>query len=122
MKGSAIAILTDILSGVFSGADFGGRVLSVLSNQERESGNGNFMLAIKIDSFMPAKTFKSRMDEELSRIMALRPARGFEKVIYPGYLEHATQMHRMEQGIPLGKALVEKTRELGKRLQVELPV
>lgn len=121
MKGSAIAILTDILSGVFSGAGFGGRVLSVFSNQEQESGNGNFMLAIKIDSFMQAREFKSRMDEELTRIMALKPARGVRQVVYPGYLEHATEIHRRGQGIPLDKTLVEKTRELGKRSGVAFP-
>lgn len=121
MKGSAVTILTDILSGVFSGANFGGRVLSVFSNRERESGNGNFMLAVKIDSFMPAEEFKSRMDEELNRIMALQPASGFEKVIYPGYPEHATQIRRREQGIPLDRSWVEKMAELGKRFRVEFP-
>ncbi len=121
MKGSAITILTDILSGVFSGANFGGKVLSVFANQKQESGNGNFMLAIKIDSFMPAQEFKSRMDEELIRIMALQPAKGFEKVIYPGYPEHFTQIHRLAHGIPLDRALVEKMSELGKRVQVKFP-
>ncbi len=121
MKGSGIAILTDILSGVFSGANFGGRVLSVLSNQEQESGNGNFMLAIKIDSFMPAREFKARMDEELTRIMALTPAKGVEKVLYPGFQAHATQMRRMAQGIPLDKTLVHKTCKLGERLGVAFP-
>jgi len=121
MKGSAITILTDILSGVFSGANFGGRVLSVFANQEQESGNGNFMLAIKIDSFMPAQEFKLRMDEELTRIMALQPAKGFEKVIYPGFLEHATEIHRLAHGIPLDTALVEKISHLGNRWQVKFP-
>ena len=32
MKGSAITLFLDILSGVLSGAEFGGRVLSVLTN------------------------------------------------------------------------------------------
>lgn len=122
MKGSAIAILTDILSGVFSGANFGGRVLSVLSNQKEESGNGNFMLAIKIDSFMPAQEFKARMDEELTRIMALKPAKGFQKVIYPGFQAHGTQIHRMAQGIPLDKTLVDKTCKLGERSGITFPV
>jgi len=121
MKGSAITILTDILSGVFSGANFGGRVLSVFSNQERESGNGNFMLAIKVNSFMPTNEFKSRMDDELNRIMALKPARGVKKVIYPGFIEHDTQIQRMNDGIVLDKGLVKKMCELGDRLQVKFP-
>ena len=47
--------LLDILAGVLTGAEFGGRVLSVATNQERESGNGNFMLALKIDAFLPVQ-------------------------------------------------------------------
>lgn len=122
IKGSAITILTDILSGVLSGANFGGRVLSVFTNQERESGNGNFMLAIKVASLMPLSEFKARMDEELDRIMALKPARGIDKVIYPGYLEHRVQTCRTKEGIPLAPGLVEKMRALGETCKVAFPV
>ncbi|MBI5581105.1 MAG: Ldh family oxidoreductase [Deltaproteobacteria bacterium] len=115
MKGSAITLLLDILSGVLSGAEFGGRVLSVLTNQQRESGNGNFMLVLKVASFMPAEEFKGRMDEELARLRALRPARGLKEVIYPGYKEHFTEISRKEQGIPLAAAVVEEARSIGKR-------
>ena len=121
MKGSGITILTDILSGVLSGANFGGRVLSVFTNQERESGNGNFMLALKIDTFMPGTEFKSRMDEALDRIMALKPAKGIERVIYPGFMEHETQVRRMDSGVPLEKSLVETMSELGDRFGVPFP-
>lgn len=121
MKGSAITILTDILSGVFSGANFGGEVLSVFTNQERESGNGNFMLAIKVDSFMPVNEFKTRMDDELNRIMALKPARGFKQVIYPGFIENDTQNRRLNQGIDLDPAWVSNMHELGDKLDVRFP-
>ena len=121
VKGSGITILTDILSGVLSGANFGGRVLSVATNQERESGNGNFMLAIKVDMFMPLAQFKTRMDEELDKIMALTPAKGIEKVVYPGFFEHQTQVLRREQGIPMEQSLVEKLRRMGDKYAVSFP-
>lgn len=122
MKGSAITILTDILSGVLSGAEFGGEVLSVATNHERESGNGNFMLAINVEMFMPVEKFHERMDEELSRIMNLKPANGFKQVIYPGFLEHATEQKRLHEGIPLDGKLLEKMQLLGKKMNVDLPV
>lgn len=120
-KGSAITILIDILSGVLSGAEFGGRVLSVATNQDRESGNGNFMMAIKIDSFMVADAFKARMDEELRRIRNLKPAPGFDEVIYPGFRAHSVEQLRRQAGIPLESSFVEKMQALGKRLNVEFP-
>lgn len=120
-KGSAITVLIDILSGVLSGAEFGGRVLSVATNQERESGNGNFMMAIRIDSFMPLEAFKTRMDEELMRIRALKPARGFDEVIYPGYREHGVERLCRQEGISVEKGLITKLEALGERLGVKFP-
>jgi LDH2 family malate/lactate/ureidoglycolate dehydrogenase len=122
MKGSAITLLLDILSGVLSGAEFGGRVLSVLTNQQRESGNGNFMLVLKVASFMPVEEFKSRMDEELERLRALQPAKGIKEVIYPGYKEHFTEISRREQGIPLAATIVDEARSIGKRHGVIFPI
>jgi len=122
MKGSAITILTDILSGVLSGAEFGGQVLSVATNHERESGNGNFMLAINVEMFMPVDQFHERMDEELSRIMKLKPAHGFERVIYPGFLEQATEQKRVREGIPLDDRLVERMQVLGEKMGIDFSV
>jgi len=121
MKGSAITLLLDILSGVLSGAEFGGRVLSVLTNQERESGNGNFMLVLKAGAFLPAGEFRARMDDELTRLRGLRPAKGVKEVIYPGYKEHFTEISRRGQGIPLADALIEEARQIGKRHGVAFP-
>lgn len=121
MKGSAVTLLLDILSGVLSGAEFGGRVLSVLTNQERESGNGNFMLVLKVAGFLPVEEFKTRMDEELARLRALRPVTGVKEVIYPGYKAHFTEIVRREQGIPLAAPVVEEARLIGKRHGVAFP-
>ena len=121
MKGSAVTLLLDILSGVLSGAEFGGQVLSVLTNQERESGNGNFMLVLKIAGFMPVEEFKARMDEELTRLRGLRPLNGIQEVIYPGYKEHFMEIQRHEQGIPLAATVVEEARLIGKRHGIAFP-
>ena len=122
MKGSAVTLLLDILAGVLTGAEFGGRVLSVMTNQARESGNGNFMLVIKVDAFLPAAEFKARMDEELARLRALKPAKGVREVIYPGYKEHFTELARREQGIPLPVDVAEEAKQIGERHCVAFPV
>lgn len=121
MKGSGVTVLLDILSGVLSGAEFGGRVLSVATNHERESGNGNFMLALKVSSFMPVDEFKARMDDELARLRALKPAGGFAEVMYPGYREHAVELERRAHGIPLPEADVADACSIAGRLGLEFP-
>jgi LDH2 family malate/lactate/ureidoglycolate dehydrogenase len=121
MKGSAIAILLDMLSGVLSGANYGGDVLSVFTNQEQESDNGNFFLVLKIKAFMPEETFKARMDDELNRIRSLKPARGFSEVIYPGLKESAIQADRLQNGVPLERRLTTQLAEIAKELGVDTP-
>jgi L-2-hydroxycarboxylate dehydrogenase (NAD+) len=121
MKGSAITLMLDIFSGVLSGSEFGGRVLSVLTNQERESGNGNFMLVLKVGAFMPALEFRARMDEELARLRTLRPAKGIKEVIYPGFKEHFIEAERRARGIPLNLELVAEARAMGARHGVNFP-
>ena len=80
VKGSGVALLVDLLSGVLSGAEFGGRVLSVMTNQERESGNGHFILAFRADAFLPGTDVAARMDEEIDRMKALPPGRRSTRV------------------------------------------
>jgi LDH2 family malate/lactate/ureidoglycolate dehydrogenase len=121
MKGSAVTLLLDILSGVLSGSQFGGQVLSVMTNQERESNNGHFLLVMKVAAFMPAGAFKARMDEELRRLRGLKPMKGVAEVIYPGYKEHFTQKERQAQGVPLPDTTVEEARSIGKRHGVAFP-
>jgi len=122
MKGSAVTVLLDILAGVLTGAEFGGQVLSVMTNQQRASGNGNFMLVMKLAPFMPVAEFKTRMDEELARMRRLRPAKGVKEVIYPGYKEHFVEIDRRAHGIPLAPAVVAEAQAIGSKHGVLFPI
>jgi LDH2 family malate/lactate/ureidoglycolate dehydrogenase len=113
VKGAGLTLLMDILSGVLTGAEFGGRVLSVMTNQERESGNGHFVLAFKVSAFMPDEEFRARMDEEIARLKALPPASGFDEVMYPGEREWRIEAERSAKGIPLSRSLVKEVVALG---------
>lgn len=113
VKGSGIALLVDILSGVLSGAEFGGRVLSVMTNQERESGNGHFVLAFRADAFLPEADAMARMDEEIQRMKALPPVRPFDSVSYPGEREWHLAAERRRTGIPVSPKLISEVVALG---------
>ncbi len=113
VKGSGLTLLMDILSGVLTGAEFGGRVLSVMTNQERESGNGHFLMAFKVSAFMAEADFRARMDEEIARLKALPPAEGIEQVMYPGEREWKIAEERRRTGIPVPGPLVREVVALG---------
>lgn len=112
-KGSGLSLIVDVLSGVLSGAEFGGRVLSVTTNTERESGNGHFMLAFKVSAFMTETDFAARMADELSRLAALPPADGFAAVTYPGERSGEKLAKRRAGGIPVPADLLDKLIALG---------
>ncbi|KAJ9650468.1 hypothetical protein H2198_010224 [Neophaeococcomyces mojaviensis] len=102
-KGSGIAILMDIMSGVLSGAAFGGEV----GDQYKEAkpqNVGHCFIAIKPDVFIGADEFKSRMDTLVQRVHAVAPASGFQEVLFPGEPEYRLSKLRSGQGIPYAEA------------------
>ncbi|MBN2751676.1 MAG: Ldh family oxidoreductase [Rhodospirillaceae bacterium] len=112
-KGSGLSMVVDILAGVMTGAEFGGRVLSVMTNQDRESGNGHFMLAFKVSAFIDEAAFTHRMEDEIARLRALPASRGFESVCYPGERSAKERSERLAWGIPMSAALIDGLVALG---------
>jgi LDH2 family malate/lactate/ureidoglycolate dehydrogenase len=111
VKGSAIAMLVDILGGVLSGSAFAGEIRDMNTDFEAPQDVGHFFLAMKIEAFMAPAEFAARMEEAIARLKALQPAAGFTEVLYPGEPEARKEADRRANGIPLssqvGAALAE---------------
>lgn len=112
-KGSGLSLVVDILSGVLTGAEFGGRVLSVMTNQDRESGNGHFMLAFKVSAFIDEAEYSGRIETEIERLHALPAAAGFDAVTYPGERSARIRADRAAFGIPMTEARIATLVALG---------
>ncbi|KAI1766650.1 putative malate/L-lactate dehydrogenase [Hypoxylon sp. FL1150] len=116
-KGSALAIMMDVFSGVLSGSAFAGGVTGPY-DPSRESNVGHFLVAIKPDLFMSLDEFRERMDFLYQRVVGSDKAAGVERIYYPGELEQLTQEEREKTGIPLVQAEVdalnEEARKVGK--------
>lgn len=115
-KGTGIAILMDIMSGVLSGAAFGGQVGDQYK-EDRPQNVGHCFIAIKPDVFIAADEFRERMDTLAKRVHGVAPAAGFEEVLFPGEPEHRLAEQRSKEGIPFAEAekkmFVKMARELG---------
>ena len=111
-KGSALAMLVDILGGVLSGSGFGGSIRDMTKDFEAPQDVGHFFLALKIEGLMPLAEFNTRMEEEVARLKALRPAAGFNEVLYPGEPEARREQQRRTLGIPLSTQIVDSLRLL----------
>jgi len=78
-KGAAISLLMDILSGLLTGAGFGGKVRSLYNDTDAPQDVGHFILCIRPDVFLPSTdVFKARMDELVSVLKSQPCAEGSE--------------------------------------------
>ncbi|MBT3360915.1 MAG: Ldh family oxidoreductase [Rhodospirillales bacterium] len=83
-KGSGLALMVDALSGVVSGAAFGGEVGNQNIDFEAPQNVGHFFMVFRPDLFLPAGDFAVRMNELVARIRGCPRADGFEAVLVPG--------------------------------------
>lgn len=98
-KGSALSIMMDVFSGVFSGSAFAGHVTNPY-DPSRPADVGHFLVAIKPDLFMDLKDFKQRMQYLYDRVVGSAKMAGIERIYFPGEVEQLTHEERMKTGIP----------------------
>ena len=99
-KGSGLAIMLDILTGVLTGAEFGAKMPRMYDDPQPQRV-GHMFSAISIEAFMPMTEFLSRMDEKEQETRQGPPAPGFESVSMPGDGTHARMATHRHNGIPL---------------------
>ena len=112
-KGSGLAIMVDILSGILSGAGYGPH-LHDLYEFDAPQGVGHFMGAIDISHFLDPEVFRSTLSQMVSEIKGLRKAEGVEEILLPGERAARCAEARLEDGIELPDPVYEELLELGR--------
>ncbi|EGX91718.1 malate dehydrogenase [Cordyceps militaris CM01] len=102
-KGSGLAVMMDVFSGVLSGSAFAGHVTGPY-DPSRPADVGHFLLAMKPDLFMSLDEFRDRMQYLYDRVTGSEKAAGVERIYFPGELEQLAQREREKTGIPLVQA------------------
>ncbi|KAI0384103.1 Malate/L-lactate dehydrogenase [Hypomontagnella monticulosa] len=114
-KGSALAIMMDVFSGVLSGSAFAGGVTGPYDTS-RPSDVGHFLVAIKPDLFMSLDEFRKRMDILHQRVVNSDKAAGVDRIYFPGEIEQLRQEERERDGIPLVQAEIDALNEEAKKV------
>ena len=99
-KGSGLAIMLDILTGVLTGAEFGAQMPRMYDDPQPQRV-GHMFSAISIEAFMPMTEFLSRMDQKERETREGPSAPGFERVSMPGDGTHERMAMYRESGVPL---------------------
>ncbi|KZZ91812.1 malate/L-lactate dehydrogenase [Moelleriella libera RCEF 2490] len=119
-KGSALAIMMDVFSGVLSGSAFAGHVTGPYDTSSQEAPDvGHFMLAIKPDLFMNLDEFRGRLEYLYQRVVGAEKAAGVDRIYFPGEMEQLVQRERLETGIPLAQAEIDALNEEAERAGVQ---
>ncbi|RMD39537.1 hypothetical protein DV735_g5602, partial [Chaetothyriales sp. CBS 134920] len=117
-KGSALAIMMDVFSGVLSGSAFAGHVTNPY-DPSKPADVGHFLVAIKPDLFLSLDEFKERMDYLYQRVVGSDKRPDVDRIYFPGEIEHLSQERREKEGIPFATAEVTALNEEARKVGVE---
>ncbi|KAK4112935.1 Malate/L-lactate dehydrogenase [Canariomyces notabilis] len=116
-KGSALAIMMDVFSGVLSGSAFAGGVTGPY-DMSKPGDVGHFIVAIKPDLFMTLDEFKERMDVLYWRVVESEKMDGVDRIYFPGEIEQLTEAERRKEGIPFVQSEIDALNAEAERLGV----
>jgi len=120
-KGSALAIVIDIIAGMLSGSRFGPEV-KTFHKLKGATGVGVFCMAIDISQFIELELFYSKIDEYIRSIKNLKKLKNTSEIYLPGEIEFIREQKSHEEGIDLDlkvmKNLNDILEELGNHLRL----
>jgi LDH2 family malate/lactate/ureidoglycolate dehydrogenase len=120
-KGSGLAIMLDVLTGVLTGARFGLGVPRMYEDPEPQQ-LGHIFAAINVEAMMPLGEFLARMSEKERETRESPPAEDFDQVLMPGDVELEKEEAHRSSGLPLSKEVYEELLSTARRYGVSTKV
>ncbi len=110
-RGSGLAWMVDILSGVLTGANHGGKVKDPFDDFTGPQNVGHLFLIIKPNLFVGNNYYK-RIRENIRRIKKLPKIKGVKKILYPGEGMNDRYKKNLKKGIFIQKNILEEINKL----------
>lgn len=110
VKGFGLSLIVDILCGILTNTAMTGTVKNV-TDYSGPSNTGHFFMALDINTFDDAETFKRRIDEVIKTIKALPSVDG-GPVFMLGEIEHNNTQKNLANGVPLDEEVVQSLNRL----------
>ncbi len=104
-KGTGLAAIVEILSGLLTGLGFG-------VDPAGRHNDGCFMAVFNVAAFRDLNTFKAEVTDFANYLKATPPAEGFKEVYYPGEVEHLKEKDRRANGVPIEDATWTRLRDM----------
>ena len=100
-RGSGLAWMVDILSGVFTGGNHAGRVKDPFDDFSGPQNIGHLFIVIKPNLFVG--NYNQRIKENIKRIKRLPKVKGVKEILYPGQNKFARYKKNIKREIYITK-------------------
>lgn len=118
-KGSAIALMIDVLSGILSGSKYGPHLNDMYADFANPTFTSHSFAAIKIAAFTAPEQFKLDVDQMIREIKQNKPAENVAEIFLPGEIELRKKAERLTTGIPVPQVVLADLKREGELCSVE---
>ena len=110
-KGSGLAWMVDIMSGVLTGANHGGKVKDPFDDFTGPQNAGHLFLVLKPGLFV-GKNYIKRIKENIKIIKRLPKIKGVKEILYPGQRMNSRYKQNLKKDIVVPKNILEDLKKL----------
>ena len=110
-RGSGLAWMVDIMSGVLTGANHAGKVKDPFDDFTGPQNVGHLFLVLKPSIFV-GKNYTKRIKENIKIIKKLPKVKGVNEILYPGQGLSFRYKKNLKKGIVIPKNILEEIKKL----------
>jgi ureidoglycolate dehydrogenase (NAD+) len=120
-KGYALALMVEVLSGVFTGAGVAHTIGRMYDEWDKPQDVGHFFMVLDPDKGIGREAFEARLGGLWEALKSTPAAPGFDEVMIPGELEEKVRGVRLTSGVPLTDSVYDELVRTSRELGVEVP-
>jgi len=110
-KGSGLAWMVDIISGVLTGANHGGKVKDPFDDLSGPQNVGHLFIVIKPNIFI-GKNYLSQIKKNIKAVKRLPKSSAIKEILYPGENKFAKYKKNIKKGIEVPSNILKEINKL----------
>ena len=110
-RGSGLAWMVDILSGVLTGGNHAGRVKDPFTDFSGPQNIGHLFFVLKSNLFV-GNTFNKRIKNNIKTIKKLPKIKGVKEILYPGQNKFNRLKNNLKKEITISKTVLKDLKYL----------
>ena len=110
-RGSGLAWMVDILSGVFTGGNHAGRVKDPFTNFSGPQNIGHLFIVMKPNLFV-GNNYNERIKDNIKTVKKLPKIKGIKEILYPGQNKYKRYKNNLKKEIPTPNNILDDLKNL----------